>query len=205
MRAYLQKLDALPPGPLKAAVPVSVRPNGPAFGNHTSVMMVALPTHIEDPVERLRCIHEQAVAAKVAHSAMGTELVEHTLAVVPLPLISGLTGALSGLRLARIIPPVINMVVSNVAGPRVPLYCAGARVVAIYPRGPLIEGAGLNLTVLSQDHDLDVGVMACPDLVDEPDVIASGFAEGVSELVAAIPDNGHATTGPAAGFTADPE
>ena len=203
MRAYLQKLDALPRGPLKAAVPVSVRSDGPSFGNHTSVMMVALPTHVEDPVERLRCIHDQAVAAKAAHSAMGTELVEHTLAIVPLPLINGLTGALSGLRLARVIPPVINIVVSNVAGPRTPLYCAGARVVAVYPMGPLIEGAGLNLTVLSQDNDLDVGVMACPDLMGEPDVIASGFADGLSELVAAIPDSRHAPARPAAGVATD--
>ena len=68
---------------------------------------------------------------------------------------------------------------------------------------PKAEGAGLNLTVLSQDNDLDVGVMACPDLMGEPDVIASGFADGLSELVAAIPESSQAPARPAAGVATD--
>ena len=56
-------------------------------------------------------------------------------------------------------------------------------MVATYPMGPLIGNTGLNLTVLSQTGDLDVGVIACPDLVDDVGSIADGFVAAVAELL----------------------
>jgi len=185
MRAYLLKRDALPRVPLLAAVPVSVRAAGQEFGNHTSTLIVALPTQLEDPIERLRVIHEQAAAAKAAQRAMGAEMIEDVLAVTPPPLMSAAARMFCGLRLSRFLPPVINLIVSNVVGPTIPLYCAGARLLAIYPMGPLIEGTGLNVTVLSQSGDLDVGVMTCPELVDDAEAITTGFADGLEELATA--------------------
>jgi len=64
----------------------------------------------------------------------------------------------------------------------VPLYLAGARVTAVYPNGPLIGNTGLNLTVLSQESTLDLGVIACPDLVEDVAAIADGFLDGVAAL-----------------------
>jgi len=182
MREYLLKRDALPRVPLLASVPVSVRAVGQEFGNHTSTLIVALPTQLQDPIERLRVIQKQATAAKAAQRAMGAEMIEDVLAVTPPQLISAAARIFCGLRLTRVLPPVINLIVSNVIGPPIPLYCAGARLLATYPMGPLIEGAGLNLTVLSQVGDLDVGVMTCPELVDDADAITAGFADGLEEL-----------------------
>jgi len=182
MRSYLLKRDALPPGPLVASVPVSVRLPGQEFGNQTSNIMVPLPTQLEDPVERLRVIHQQSTAAKAMHRAMGQDWIENWAALAPPPLITAAARLYCGLRLSRLHPPVINLIVSNVPGPPIPLYCAGARVVATYPMGPLIEGTGLNLTVLSQSGDLDIGVIACPDLVDDAEAITAGFVNGVEEL-----------------------
>jgi len=185
MRGYLLKRDALPGVPLLASVPVSVRAAGQEFGNHTSTLIVALPTQLEDPLERLHVIHGQATAAKAAQRAMGAEMIEDVLAVTPPSLMSAAARMFCGLRLTRFLPPVINLIVSNVAGPPIPLYCAGARLLATYPMGPLIEGTGLNLTVLSQNGDLDVGVMTCPDLVDDAEAITAGFADGLEELATA--------------------
>jgi len=182
MRAYLEKRDALPRGPLLASVPVSVRAAGQEFGNHTSTLLVTLPTQLDDPIERLRVIHVQSTAAKAVHRATGAELIEDLLGLAPHPLVSAATRVFSELGLARFLPPAVNLIVSNVAGPPFPVYCAGARVLAIHPMGPLIEGTGVNLTVLSQGGDLDVGVMSCPSLVDDAEAIATGFADGLEEL-----------------------
>jgi hypothetical protein len=74
---------------------------------------------------------------------------------------------------------VHNLIVSNVPGPPIPLYTAGAQVVGVYPFGPLLEGAGLNLTVLSNMGHVDFGVIACRELVPDVWDIAYGFGEAV--------------------------
>ena len=76
----------------------------------------------------------------------------------------------------------MNVVVSNVPGPPVPLYAAGARVDAVYPMGPLFEGVGLNLTVLSNRGDLDFGVIACREMVPDVWSLATGFEDAVATL-----------------------
>jgi hypothetical protein len=85
----------------------------------------------------------------------------------------------SNLNLADRHRPVHNLIVSNVPGPPIPLYTAGAQVVGVYPFGPLLEGAGLNLTVLSNMGHVDFGVIACRELVPDVWDIADGFAEAV--------------------------
>jgi hypothetical protein len=89
----------------------------------------------------------------------------------------------SQLSLADRHPPVQNLIVSNVPGPPVALYSAGATVKATYPLGPLIDGAGMNLTVISNMGNLDVALIACPDLVSDPSLVTDGFAEGVDTLL----------------------
>jgi hypothetical protein len=71
------------------------------------------------------------------------------------------------------------LIVSNVPGPPIPLYIAGAQCVGVYPFGPLLEGAGLNLTVLSNMGHVDFGVIACRELVPDVWSIADGFADAV--------------------------
>ena len=75
-----------------------------------------------------------------------------------------------------------NLVVSNMIGPPIPLYLAGARVEAIYPMGPVAEGTGLNITVLSNMNRVDVGLLACKETVPHLWRIAEGFEDAVREL-----------------------
>ena len=84
--------------------------------------------------------------------------------------------------LADSVPPQRNLAVWNLKGPPVPLYFGGARVEAAYPMGPVGEGMGLSITLLSNMGRVDVGVLACREHVPEPWEIADGFAAGVEEL-----------------------
>ena len=102
--------------------------------------------------------------------------------LVPPVLTSAFARVFSDLDLADRVPPLLNLLVSNVMGPPVPLYLGGARVEAIYPMGPVGEGMGLNITVLSNMGRLDVGVLACRELVPEPWEIAEGFGRAVLDL-----------------------
>jgi len=110
-----------------------------------------------------------------------TELAEIT---VPAAL-SFVTWLTRSIGVASLQPAMLNLVVSNVMGPPIPLYLAGAQVQAIYPMGPLLTGAGMNLTVLSNLDRLDVGIMACPDLVDDPWSLVESLAPCLEELAAA--------------------
>jgi hypothetical protein len=86
------------------------------------------------------------------------------------------------MKLADRHPPIHNLVVSNIPGPPIPLYCAGARVVAIYPMGPILEGAGLNVTIISFMGSVDFSAIASRELVPDVASIASGFIDAVAEL-----------------------
>jgi diacylglycerol O-acyltransferase len=84
-------------------------------------------------------------------------------------------------------PPLANIVVSNVMGPPIPLYLAGALVQAVYPLGPLLPGVGMNITVLSNLDRLDVGVMACPDVVDDVWELVDSLPVALADLTAVVP------------------
>jgi diacylglycerol O-acyltransferase len=91
----------------------------------------------------------------------------------------------SKLRLAERHPVVHNLVVSNVPGPPMPIYFLGARVVGFYPFGPVFHGAGLNITVLSNDGHLDIGIIACRELAPELWTLADDMAIALDELLSA--------------------
>ena len=147
--------------------------------------MVPLPVDIDDPVAALTAIHERSLGAKAVQQAMGPDLIEDLLSIAPGSLLHASARLYTRWGLGRLHLPLFNAIVSNVPGPPMPIYLAGARVSATYPMGPLITNTALNLTVLSQTDDLDVGVIACPDLVDDVGAIAAGFVAGVGELVEA--------------------
>ncbi len=184
LRSYVLNRGVHPDRPLVASVPVALERTAgdPGFGNRTSNIMVPLPVQLDDPVEALRSIHQWALGAKAVQQAMGPDLLEDLMSIVPGPMLTASAQTYSRLGLGRFHPPLFNAIVSNVPGPPIPLYLAGARVTATYPMGPLIANTALNLTVLSQSGDLDIGVIACPDLVDDVEAIAEGFIDGVAEL-----------------------
>ena len=170
LRHYLQERGELPDEPLIATCPVSVRVDDEkgALGNKVSAMFASLATDVVDPAERVQTIAGSTSGAKSDHDLIGARTLTDW-AEWAAPRTFGLASRLYGsMHLADSFGPIHNVVISNVPGPAFPLYMAGAELVAAYPMGPIMDGAGLNITVLSDRSHIDIGFMADRDLV--PDV-----------------------------------
>jgi diacylglycerol O-acyltransferase / wax synthase len=186
LRRYLQSIDALPDRPLVASCPVSVRNDETEdieSANKVSSMFVSLPTHLEDIEAQIEHIRENTQGAKAEHNAMGARTLLE-LGELAGPLSFGLASRLLG-GLASRGPVPINLVISNVPGPPFPLYLAGARLVSMVPLGPAIEGAGLNITVLSYIDRIDWGFIACRELVPGLQDMADAVDDAHRELMKA--------------------
>ncbi len=183
LRHYLLDRDELPESSLVAMVPVSVHDRSDRPGrNQVSGMFSKLETQIEDPAERIRAIAAANTTAKEHSSAIGATLLQDWSQFAG-PAIFGVAMrvyARSRLTEAR---PVHNLVISNVPGPQIPLYFLGAEVTAMYPLGPIFHGSGLNITVMSLNGKLDVGLIACPELLPDLWDLADDFAVGMKELL----------------------
>jgi WS/DGAT/MGAT family acyltransferase len=172
-------------GSLVALVPVSVRSEAErtALGNRVAPMLVSLATDIDDPVARLTAIGEGMRAAKEQHRSVGADLYARwAQALVPM-VATRVSRLLANFRVFDHVSPLVNVVVSNIAGPQVPLYLAGARLVALYPVGPVVEGVGVNVTVFSYLGNLHIGAQGCWDLVPDLAVVADGMVETLAQLV----------------------
>jgi WS/DGAT/MGAT family acyltransferase len=188
LRMYLIEHDELPDRQLVAAVPVSERglDDGPG-GNRFSSMFYGLPVHIEDPAERVLATTRSAAAAKSFYESSGHELLASIAAMLPPKTIAPAMHVVSSLRLAERVPPIANLMISNVRGPDFPLWIAGGRVTQMFPMGPLVEGMGLNITVVSYLDRVSFGFLACPDLLPDVDKLARYVDDAVTELEKAAP------------------
>jgi WS/DGAT/MGAT family acyltransferase len=186
LRKYLDDRGELPDSSLVAMVPVSVHGRTRAGGtNKVSGMFSSLSSDIADPVQRLAAIAEQNQVAKEHHKTLSASLLQDW-AQFAAPNTFGLAVRVySRLRLADRHPVVHNLVISNVPGPPMPIYFLGARVIGFYPFGPVFHGAGLNITVLSNDGHLDVGLIACRELAPDLWDLAEDMPMALTELVKA--------------------
>ncbi|HMF84645.1 MAG TPA: wax ester/triacylglycerol synthase family O-acyltransferase [Acidimicrobiia bacterium] len=184
LRSHLDNHGGIPGQPLVAAVPVSVRTDDedPMTSNRVSAMLVDLGTTIDEPMTRLQTIAASSRAAKTQHQVLGPDTVSQLADITPPALIAGLGALESRFNVLGRIPPVCNLIMSNFPGPPFPLYCAGARMVAAYPMGPLGLGTALNMTVQSYLDTMWFGIVACPDVVPEPETLAAGIYDAVYEL-----------------------
>jgi WS/DGAT/MGAT family acyltransferase len=191
-RAWLLDTDDLPDQSLLAVVPTSTRRRDThplRSRNQVSALFVSLPVQVADPVERLRLIADDTARSKMLHEAAGPTTLGTLAAVAPWPALSVMWRASWWAGTARILPPVANLLVTSVPGPPVPLYLAGARLVGLYPLGPILQGVPLNVTAVTRENRVEAGVLACPDLVPDVDALASRIPLALAELVAAAPAN----------------
>ena len=137
---------------------------------------------------RPRWCRRRRAAARRVHQVFGDDLLPDLLAVPPPVVIEGAVRLYDALALDERLRPVFAAVVSNVPGPPVPLFCCGARLDDGYLVGPLLVGTGLNLTVLSYRDSLSLGVVACPDVVDDHWAIARALPAALDDLVVAARD-----------------
>ena len=188
LRRYLEHHDALPETPLIAVCPVSVRTEDQRgeMNNKVSAMFTSLATDVDDPIERLRTIHEVTKGAKEDHNVIGANLLQDW-AEHAAPTTFALAARLySSMNLSDRHRPIHNVVISNVPGPPFPLYYAGAKALYTLPMGPVMEGAGLNITVLSYIDNVDIGFMVCRELVPDVWKLAAFVDEAMGELLKAV-------------------
>ena len=188
MRSWLDARGERPSGALVAGVPVSTDDPGAIArlgGNRVSNLFTTLATDIDDPVERLRAIHEVTKEAKVLQNALGLDMLENWVQYTPPGPFSAFMRAYSRFRGANLHRAPFNLVVSNVPGPKTPIYIGGARLTDIFSVGPILEGIGLNVTVWSYLDRMNFSAIACPDTLPDLRSVVDGLEESLAELLKA--------------------
>jgi diacylglycerol O-acyltransferase len=167
LRSFLLEGDELPDKPLVAVVPVSVRSeiDGPRGSNQVSSMFVQLPVEQADPIDRLHAIHDGTLGAKEEHEALGPDTLITWAEHATPNFFANAARFYSRMRLADRHRPIANLVISNVPGPEFPLYLGGAVLEAGFPLGPVMDGMGLNITIMSYRSVLYWGIIASPDTI----------------------------------------
>jgi diacylglycerol O-acyltransferase len=158
LRSYLLSLDALPKSPLIAMVPVALRPRdvGRQSGNAVGAVMCNLGTQLADPADRLETVRSSMTDGKAALSGM-TQI--QILAMTGLGMSPLVLSPL--LRLTNVVRPPFNLIISNVPGPRFPLYWNGLQLDGLFPFSIPTDGQALNITCTTYVDQLGVGLTGC--------------------------------------------
>ncbi|WP_433227392.1 WS/DGAT/MGAT family O-acyltransferase [Actinomadura formosensis] len=186
LRQWLDKRGDLPDRPLVTAVPVSLRRGGAQAepGNQVSIMTVPLATHVPDPVERYAAVRRDMDAAKRRFTRSSGDWVREVSGLLPAPVAGTVTRLALQAAPALSLRPV-NLMISNVPGPQFPLYLCGAKVLGYYPISVVTDvSGGLNITVFSYDGRVNVGIVACRDLIPDPSEIVDHLVDALDELKA---------------------
>lgn len=188
LRDLLAGADALPRKSLVAAMPVSLREHGNGeINNQVSMVQCALATDVADPVERLRAIQASTAQIKRRLAAF-RGLIPTDFPGLAAPIwASGLSRLWSTGRIAERLPALANVAISNVPGPPVPLYLAGARVRHYHPVSIVTHGLAFNITVQSYAGQLEFGLTAARDVVARPERVARAIAAALQDLTSRLP------------------
>lgn len=184
LREYLIAHDALPDRPLRAMVPVSLRTGKEEdpWTNRVSDIFPEIPTNCEDPLERIaRCREAMLSAKRTFELVPAAELMDLTHYSTPL-LATAAVRLAAQLKVADLGVQPFNVTISNVPGPRQPLYFAGAKLAHQFPVSIVTEGQGLNITLTSYLDRLDFGFLADRDLVPDLWDLADMHVAEISRL-----------------------
>ncbi|MFN4187034.1 MAG: WS/DGAT/MGAT family O-acyltransferase [Acinetobacter johnsonii] len=180
LREYLLSQDALPKKPLIAMVPASVRDDDSSMSNRITMILANLGTHKEDPLERLVIVRRSVQNAKEKFKRMNSNQILNYSAFVY---------SAAGLNIASGLLPkrqAFNLVISNVPGPREPLYWNGARLDALYPASIILDGQALNITMTSYLDKLEVGLTACRNALPKMQNLLTHLEEEIQRFEAIV-------------------
>ena len=187
LRRYLLRRGELPATSLVAGIPLATHvAEHRLTGNHVDNLYLAVGTDEADPSARLQAIHRAATDARKVREALGPELFEYRAGLTPPHLYPLGLRLWARTRLADHLRPPINLVASNVAGPRQPLALDGGVLTALYSVGPILEGIGLNITAWSYVDALQISLLGCPSSLPDPWELAEDLRTALVELVDAV-------------------
>jgi diacylglycerol O-acyltransferase len=176
LREYLISQNALPDRPLIAMVPMSLRKDDSAGGNQIAMILANLGTHICDPANRLRVVQASVREAKKRFSQMSPEEILNFTALSMAP---------TGLNLLTGLAPkwrAFNVIISNVPGPREPLYWNGARLEGMYPVSIVLDRIALNMTLTSYRGQIEFGLIACRRTLPSMQRLLDYLEQSIREL-----------------------
>jgi len=178
LNKYMTAKNELPEKSMTALMPISVRqPGQPEGGNQVGGAAVKLHSDVADPIARLLAVQADAAAAKRGSDALGPDLLKDVLDRLP--------HIVADRFMRYALYPQLNVTVSNVRGPDVPLYVAGARLVHFYPVSIATDYVGLNHTAFSYNGVMWISAVACRNMLPDPAFYVQCLRESFDELVAA--------------------
>jgi diacylglycerol O-acyltransferase len=190
LRKYLQAKGELPETSLVSGAPINVRPqrNSESIGNQVGFMTIDMATNVEDPLQRLQAVAYHAQDSKAYSSAIGaSSMMDIGKGLSPQFLGVGMRVAILAAVNSDMSMPV-HTVVSNVPGPQVPLYLAGARMHMLMGLGPLLDMMGLFHGVISGAGIITINFVACRELLPDPGFYKECLQQAYDELEAAAID-----------------
>jgi WS/DGAT/MGAT family acyltransferase len=170
--------------PLLAAIPVSIRPEGNTeMSNQVSMARMSLATTTKDPLARLQAIKASSSHAKSMMSDVKAILPTDFPSIGAPWLVSSIASTLTRARVANSLPPFANVLISNVPGPNITLYFAGAKQISTYPVSIPYHGMGLNITLQSYNGWLDFGLISCQKLMPDIHELAQHMKDAHKQLL----------------------
>ena len=184
LRRYLARHGGIPRQPLIAAMPISLRDAGNTeFTTQATLSLVNLNTHIADPLRRLAAIRDAAGAMKSLATRARSMIPTDFPSIATPWILQGLAQLYGRSRIAGVMPPIANVVISNVPGPPVPLYAARARMRSYWPMSIVEHGLGVNITVMSYAGTMGFGVTTARSAVPNARRIVTALSAAFDELV----------------------
>lgn len=180
LRSWLSARGEPPASDLRVLVPVSMRSRDSrgTFGNRISAVFCALPLAEQNPLERMRRIHESMKSVKESGHAVGAQTLSRLGDFAPPTLLA---------QAARLqaVTRMFNLVVTNVPGPQFPLYLLGRRMLRCYPQVPLAAQQAVGIALLSYDGRIGVGLIGDADAARDLPELATALRAALDELQAA--------------------
>lgn len=188
MRRYLEHYDELPDNTVTAMAPINVREESEknTMGNQVAAMFVPLGSHIESAQERMKYVAEETVKSKALTEAMGARQVSEMVKLAPASMMMPGANLASRLKLADYMKPTFNTVVTNVPGPPIPIYSAGAKMVNIFGLFCLADGIRLGHVVHSYMDKVTLTFTACRTAVPNPDFYAQCIQDSFDAHIEAL-------------------
>ena len=187
LRRYLDAHGELPEDSLVAMAPINVRDTREkgSGGNVVSAMSVKVRSDVEDDRERLLAVHEGTASAKAYANAVGAKTMTDYSQFIPSTLTAQAARLASRWHLVNQISPIYNCVITNVPGPQVPLYLAGARMLSNFGTGPVADGLGLFHVISSYCGEFSISATSCREIMDDPAFYRECLQESFDALKAA--------------------